>query len=303
MAKDTGKWIVGILAVGFLALIFLGGNQGTQQPSSVGGGVQAGNVVVNAFQPTLTYSVTAFYIPGTALSGNTALVTLAGNLSTLAQGTAKNANNADPFSIQILGTSTYYAPAPDTGTVQGTTNREIKMRLIGTSLSGWANNDPSNGTARNSTSAPDAVGSGGSVSPEICLKNSTQYSTFGNGKYGVIIDYNGLTWNTPTISGATVDGSVVNSAHARATGTTASLGIKFDSYLEENATKCFTMNLQAKSGVNPGTYVADGNVTSTWIDYFTYVNSTTGAVESGYENNAGGDTNSATNTAVTYYVS
>jgi len=295
--KKNDTYLLG--GLGILVVAFLLMNNGGVQPSTTSGGVQSGNVVVNAFQPTLGYSVTD-ELKGSVLSGNRAEVTLAGSKSTLAQGTTLNANNGDAYSVELWPTSTYYSPAAKSGTISGAKTETFQSKLIATSLSDWANNDPSNATTRNAAASTDTIGSGGSANPEFCLKNSTQFSIFGSGKYGVIVDYNGLTYDKPSASGAVDDSSVIISNHSRGAGTTASAGFRINEELGEGETKCITLTLQAKSGVNPSQ--TDGNLYWRWVDNFKYVDSVDATLQVGYETDTGADTNSATNQTGTYIV-
>lgn len=227
---------------------------------------------------------------------------------TAGSGTNVNVDIGESYVATVKPSSTYYAASFSGKIANPTTVLAMALKRENTGTI-WINNDPVNGTTRNAiVTTPDTATAGGTLNPTVYLQGVTVNRILGDKALAFSVDYNATQYKNMTFGQVTCpNGTVVTpvayqtaTANALATGSTTNKTVKIDCEVQSSQSIAVPVNIELQASFTG----SDANATFKVLDFATFTNTQTGAFEYGTENDAGADTNSATNpTAVMYYTS
>ena len=225
---------------------------------------------------------------------------------TAGSGTNVNVDIGEAYVATVKPSSTYYAASFSGKIANPTTVLSMALKRENTGNL-WINNDPVNGTTRNAIVAtPDTATAGGTLNPTVYLQGVTVNRIIGDKALAFSVDYNATQYKNVSFGQVTCpNGTVVTpvayqtaTSNALATGSTTNKTVKIDCEVQSSQSIAVPVNIELQAAFTG----ADQNATFKVLDFATFTNTQTGLFEYGTANDAGADTNSATNpTAVMYY--
>ena len=313
MARKKDNTLVMLVAVGLaIFLVSQGYIDLSGGPTLAVDGVPTtttgtGGVQVNVGTPTLEWYAQDAMIGSTvALAADAYRVTINGTSADKTAAATLDAARGDSYKICVRPNATYYGNCISGTISKVVTKVTVPLTKIGTATI-WINNDPENATVRNATALAgrDTLAASDTDTATVCVQGASTNASYGDGAILIIIDYNSLQLATaPTLSiGTPADGKIPQTmTHDDSNQTNARVAYEYIGSLTNQETVCGTLVIENNS-----------STAASWLqnyplinvhDRFSFHNSVTDAIESGYAiATSGGDTNSATNaTAVNYYI-